>query len=308
MPTERLQKVLARAGIASRRAAERLIERGRVAVDGRVVTELGTKVDPRSQKVEVDGRRVEPEPLVYVVLHKPRGVVSTMSDPEGRPTVAELVRAPSRVVPVGRLDFHTSGVLLLTNDGEFAKALAHPSKGAQKVYVAKLAGVLDDRAVERLARPVVIDGRKTTPAGVRVLRVVDDKTWIELKLSEGRNRQVRRLGEAVGHPVLRLARLEFAGITAEGLRPGAWRYLTRDELTDLRKAYGVPRRIVSPPAPGRTDGARRGAPARTTKASAKKRPASVKGAGGQATPRRAPSSRQKSSGAKPRRARGSRSR
>jgi 23S rRNA pseudouridine2605 synthase len=248
MPLERLQKVLARAGVASRRGAEALIEAGRVHVDGRAVTELGTRVDARRQRVEVDGKRIEAEPLVYILLHKPRAVVSTMSDPEGRPTVAELVRAPTRVVPVGRLDFHTSGVLLLTNDGDFAAALAHPSKGALKVYVAKVGSVLDDQAIERLEKPIFIEGRATRPAEVKRLRTVDGKTWIEVRLREGRNRQVRRMVEAAGFTVMRLARLEFAGLTSEGLRPGTWRYLGADELAALKKQYGVPRRIVSPPA------------------------------------------------------------
>jgi 23S rRNA pseudouridine2605 synthase len=247
MALERLQKVLARAGVASRRRAEELIVQGRINVDGRAVTELGSRVDPRKQRIEVDGRRVEPEPYVYIVLHKPRGVVATMRDPEGRPTVAQLVRSPVRAVPVGRLDFHTSGVLLLTNDGDFAAVLAHPSKGADKVYIAKVSGVMDDAAVERFARPVEVDGKRTRPAQVKRLRTVDGKTWLEIRIKEGRNRQIRRMGEVAGFPVMRLARLSFGGIDAEGLRPGMWRYLTRDELVDLRARHGVPKRIVSPP-------------------------------------------------------------
>jgi 23S rRNA pseudouridine2605 synthase len=228
MAAERLQKVLSRAGIASRRKAEELIVAGRVRVRGRVVTELGTRVDPERDRVEVDGRRVVEEARAYVVLHKPRAVMCTMRDPEGRRTVAELVQGVGvRVVPVGRLDYHTSGVLLLTNDGDFAAALSHPRTGASKVYVAK------------------VDGRASSPAGVELLRVEGDKTWIELTLHEGKNRQVRRLGERAGHPVLRLVRSSFAGITAEGLKPGQWRYLTIDELTELKQRFGVPRKIRS---------------------------------------------------------------
>jgi 23S rRNA pseudouridine2605 synthase len=244
MALERLQKILSRAGISSRRKAEELIEAGRVRVNGRVVTELGTRADPRRDGVEVDGRRITAEPRVYLVLNKPRGVVTTLHDPEGRPTVGALVRgAGARVVPVGRLDYHTSGVLLLTNDGELQSVLQHPSRGVPKVYVAKVQGVLDEARIERWGQSLVVEGKRTQPASVRLLRVEGDKTWIEVMLQEGKNRQVRRLGEAARTPVLRLSRLSFAGITVEGLRPGQWRHLTADELVSLQRAYGVPRRV-----------------------------------------------------------------
>lgn len=250
MAAERLQKVLARAGLASRRAAEELIRAGRVRVEGRKVTELGVQVDPEA-KVEVDGRRVQREPLVYVLLHKPRGVMTTLSDPEGRPTIRELLRGVgARIVPIGRLDFNTSGALLCTNDGELAAKLMHPRTQAPKVYVAKVAGVVDDRARERLSESVWIDGRPTAPAEVRVLRVEGQKTWIQVTLREGRNRQVRRLGEQAGLPVMRLARVSHAGIDTEGLRPGQWRHLDEKELLALRERYGVPRRVkLRAPAP-----------------------------------------------------------
>jgi 23S rRNA pseudouridine2605 synthase len=244
---ERLQKVLARAGIASRRAAEQIILAGRVRVDGRVVRELGTQVDPRKSRVEVDGNKIVAEKLIYIVLHKPRGVVCTLSDPEGRPTIRELLKgAGGRLVPVGRLDFHTSGALLCTNDGEFAQALAHPKREVPKVYVAKVKGTVDDDALERFRERIVIDGRPTQPAQVRRLRFEGDKTWLEITLREGRNRQVRRLGEATGFPVMRLARLSHAGVTSEDLRPGQWRELTLDELVDLKKTYGVPKKVRAP--------------------------------------------------------------
>lgn len=247
MTAERLQKILARAGVTSRRKAEELILAGRVRVDGQVVTELGTKADPRSSKIELDGKRLVAEPLVYGVLHKPRGMVSTLSDPEGRPTVRQLLsRVGARVVPVGRLDFHTSGTLLFTNDGEFAAKLAHPSTKAPKVYVAKVKGSLDERHLARWCESIEIEGRTTRPADVRVLRDEGDKTWIEVTLREGRNRQVRRLGEHARTPVMRLARISQAGITSDGLRPGQWRWLTVDELTALRRAYGVPQRVRAP--------------------------------------------------------------
>ena len=250
MATVRLQKVLARAGIASRRAAEELITGGHVRVDGRLVTELGTKVDPRASKVEVDGQRIVAESLVYVVLHKPRGVVSTMSDPEGRPSVKELLaHVPGRVYPIGRLDFATSGVLLATNDGDFAEALMHPRKAVPKSYVVKVHGLMKPEDLDRWRYGVDLEDGKTLPAKAKMIRYEGDKTWFELTITEGRNQQVRRMGIATDFRVMRLSRLSFAGVTGEGLRPGAWRYLTFDELTALKKEHGVPKRVVSPPMP-----------------------------------------------------------
>ncbi len=254
MAQERLQKLLARAGIASRRAAEQLIVEGRVSVDGKVVRELGVRADGRRQRVEVDGRKIVSESLVYLILNKPRGVMCTLDDPEGRKTIKELVRnAGARVVPVGRLDYHTSGALLLTNDGDFALELQHPRGKVPKEYVAKVRGVLDESKLARFAESIEIDGRRTQPADVRLLRVEGDKTWISIILREGKNRQVRRLGDEAGHPVLRLSRLSHAGITTEGLRPGEWRPLSKDELVTLKKTYGVPKRVHAPaPPPERT--------------------------------------------------------
>jgi 23S rRNA pseudouridine2605 synthase len=270
--------VLARAGIASRRAAEELITAGRVRVDGKVVTELGTKVDPRGSVIEVDGKRAFAENLLYVVLHKPRNVVATMSDPEGRPTVRELIaKVPGRVYPVGRLDFATSGVLLATNDGDFAAELMHPRKAVPKTYIVKVAGTMEDGDLDAWRKGVRLEDGMTLPAKVKLVRheegeaAVHDrddrdgrdgrddrggrggregrgKTWFELTITEGRNQQIRRMGDATGFRVMRLARLAFAGITSEGLPPGAWRYLTWEELTALKKEWGVPKRVVSPPA------------------------------------------------------------
>ncbi len=261
MATLRLQKVLARAGVASRRAAEELIKAGRVRVDGQVVTELGTKVDPRARLIEVDGRRVVRETAVYVALHKPRGVVSTMSDPEGRPSVRELLAdVPGRVYPVGRLDFNTSGVLVVTNDGDFAEGLMHPRQGVPKTYIVKLQGIMKDEDVDEWRHGIELEDGKTGPAKVKLLRYEGDKTWLELTITEGRNQQVRRMGDATRFRVMRLARTSFAGITSEGLPPGRWRYLTVDELTALKKDHGVPRRIVSPPMPEAPTRVRPGAP------------------------------------------------
>ena len=199
MTEERLQKIIARAGISSRRAAEELILAGRVRVNGHVVTELGQKADRRQDRIEVDGKRIVAEAPVYIVLHKPRGVVATLRDPEGRPTVAELVRdAGARLYPVGRLDFATSGVLLMTNDGDFANALLHPRGGVPKTYVAKVHGVMSDEDLDAWRQGVRLEDGMTLPAEARLLRHEGDKTWIELTLREGRNQQIRRMGEATG--------------------------------------------------------------------------------------------------------------
>jgi len=211
-----------------------------------VITELGTKVDPRTSRIEVDGERIVRESPTYVVLHKPRGVVSTMRDPEGRPTVRDLLAdLPGRIYPVGRLDFNTSGVLLATNDGEFAEALLHPRRAVPKTYVVKVQGAMQPRDLDRWRRGVELDDGKTLPAKVKLLRHEADKTWLELTITEGRNLQVRRMGEVTGFRVMRLARTSFAGIDAGDIAPGAWRYLTADEQRALKKEYGVPRRIAS---------------------------------------------------------------
>ena len=236
---ERLQKILAHAGVASRRSAETLITAGKVRVNGKIVTELGSSADARRDRIEVDGKRVVLEKPVYFILHKPRGVVSTLRDPEGRPSLHELVKnVGARVYPVGRLDFHTSGALLLTNDGELTDALLHPRRDVPKIYVAKVRGMVSIEDLDALRNGVVLDdGQKTKPAEVFVLREEDRNTWLQITLFEGRNRQIHRMGDAVRHPVLRLARLSFAGIPTEGLRPGELRELSGDELEKLKKNY-----------------------------------------------------------------------
>jgi len=241
---ERLQKIIARSGLTSRRAAEEFITAGRVRVNGRIVNELGAKADPRKDKIEVDGTRLVAEPPVYIVLHKPKNVVSTLNDPEGRPTVAEYVRnAGARVYPIGRLDFATSGVLLMTNDGDFSNAMLHPKGGVPKTYVVKVHGVMDDEDAQVWRKGVELEDGKTMPADVRIMRHEGDKTWMEVTLREGRNQQIRRMGEATRFPVMRLARLSFAGVTSEGLLPGKWRLLTLDELLEIKKQFGVPKRV-----------------------------------------------------------------
>jgi 23S rRNA pseudouridine2605 synthase len=249
MASERLQKILARAGVASRRAAEEYIAAGRVRVNGRIIRELGAKADPRKDRVEVDGQRLAAEDLVYVLLHKPRGVVSTLSDPEGRPSVKELLAGiPARVFPIGRLDFATSGVLLATNDGDFAEGLMHPRRAVPKTYVLKVKGIMKPEDVDRWRRGVRLEDGMTLPAEAKLIRHEEDKTWLELTIREGRNQQIRRMGDATGFRVMRLARTAFAGVTSEGVRPGTWRYLTREELLELKQAYGVPARVPHAPA------------------------------------------------------------
>jgi 23S rRNA pseudouridine2605 synthase len=229
----RLNAYLARAGVASRRGADELIKAGRVRVNGEEAG-LATFVSA-GDRVEVDGRAVEPEPLAYVLLHKPPGVVTTARDPQRRPTVVGLVGHKTRVVPVGRLDADTTGALLLTNDGQLAHRLAHPRYEVDKVYEAEVEGDPSAETVRRLAEGVELEDGRTAPAEVRRR----GPGRLELVLHEGRKRQVRRMCEAVGHPVRHLHRREYAGLTLEGLAQGEWRELTADELNALRELVSL---------------------------------------------------------------------
>ncbi|MCZ7588361.1 MAG: rRNA pseudouridine synthase [Gaiella sp.] len=229
----RLNAYLARAGVASRRGADELIKSGRVTVDGKP-GELNTFVGA-TDVVRVDGREVGKQALRHVLLNKPRGTITTARDPKGRPTVVDLVGGDVRVVPVGRLDRDTTGVLLLTNDGPLAHRLAHPRYGVEKTYVADVTGEPGDDVVSALAQGVELEDGRTAPARVRRL----GPSRLELVLHEGRNRQVRRMLEAVGHPVVRLRRARYAGLGPGRLRPGAWRELTRDEVRALRRLVGL---------------------------------------------------------------------
>jgi 23S rRNA pseudouridine2605 synthase len=224
----RLNAYLARAGVASRRKADDLIKAGRVTVNGEP-GQLNTFVQ-QHDVVEVDGARVEKQRLTYLLLHKPADTVTTASDPQGRPTVVDLVPKETRVVPVGRLDVDTTGVLLLTNDGELAHRLAHPRYGVEKTYVVEVEGEPTDAALQQLERGVELDDGVTAPAKARRLT----RNTLELTIHEGRNRQVKRMLEAVGHPVTRLHRSAYAGLGVEGLEPGRWRELEPSEVERLR--------------------------------------------------------------------------
>jgi 23S rRNA pseudouridine2605 synthase len=224
----RLNAYLARAGVASRRKADDLIKAGRVTVNGEL-GQLNTFVESRD-RVEVDGKPVAKQRLAYLLLNKPAATVTTASDPQGRPTVVQLVPGEPRVVPVGRLDADTTGALLLTNDGDLAHRLAHPRYGVEKTYIVELSRAPSDEQIEQLAHGVELDDGPTAPAKLR--RVT--KNVVELTIHEGRNRQVKRMFEAIGHRVTRLHRSEYAGLDVDGLEPGRWRELTSDEVERLR--------------------------------------------------------------------------
>ena len=240
--SEHLVKLLAERGIESRRGSERLIRNGDVTVDGEVVTEPGTLVDPRSQDVRIDGRRLPPKPRpVHIVLHKPKGVMTTRDDPEGRKTVFDLLDgAPAGLSAVGRLDYGTEGVLLLTNDGELGYRLTHPSYGVPKSYLAKVSGTPEARKLTRLARGVQLDDGPTNPAIVELVSSAGPSSWILITVQEGRNRIVRRMLDHIGHRVLKLKRVGFGGITLRNLGLGETRNLTVGELEHLRRLVKEP--------------------------------------------------------------------
>jgi pseudouridine synthase len=241
---QRLNKLLSQAGVASRRQADELIRQGRVDVNGKVVTELGAKADPAQDEIRVDGRRLGKAPEHrYLLLNKPRGVVSSRSDPQRRPTVIDILSThgvTGYFYPIGRLDFDSEGLLLLTNDGAFAQAVAHPRAEIERTYETQVVGVPDQRDLARLRRGILIDGRRTRPAKARVLRQVPTRRGkqvvLEIVLREGRNRQVRRMCDAIAHPVERLRRTRIGPVTDRRLRPGQIRDLTKAELNRLRKA------------------------------------------------------------------------
>jgi 23S rRNA pseudouridine2605 synthase len=240
---ERLQKVLARAGFSSRRGAESLMQEGRVTVNGTIVREPGTKADPARDDIRVDGVRVKPGGApVYILLNKPRGVVTTRRDPSGRPTVMDLVPGVSGLFPVGRLDLTTEGLILLTNDGAFAERVSHPRYEVPRVYHAKVRGVPDARALERLRSGVRVNDDLLAVDQVRVIDI-DRNTWVEVTLHEGKQHEVKRLLEAVGHPVSKLRRVAFGPVTLRGLQPGEFRALDPAEVAGLlrgEKSRSIP--------------------------------------------------------------------
>lgn len=240
---QRLQKILAQAGYGSRRACEQLILQGRVRVNGQVVTQLGTQADPQTDVIEVDGKRVQlPEKHTYILLHKPAGVVTTRRDAHAARTVIDLLQGVSApVFPVGRLDADTTGALLLTDDGELAYRLMHPRYGVPKTYLAEVRGEVGEEALRRLREGVQLEDGMTAPAQVQRVRYTDERktTLLRLTIHEGRKRQVKRMCQAVGHPVVRLHRERFGPLVLRNLPAGAWRHLTEEEVTALRRAVGL---------------------------------------------------------------------
>jgi 23S rRNA pseudouridine2605 synthase len=238
---QRLQKLIAEAGIASRRHAEELISAGHVTVNGEVVKTLGTKADPERDHIKVKGRLINPllkgRELVYVLLNKPRQFLSSVSDPEGRPLVTELVpSALGRLHPVGRLDFNTEGLLLLTNDGEFTNVITAARNRVQKVYEVKVKGVPPEHALDRLRRGIVLDdGVRTAPTEIKPLSESETNSWFQVVLREGRNQQIRRMFDAIGHSVLKLRRTRIGFLHDEALKPGHWRLLSPAEVARFKK-------------------------------------------------------------------------
>lgn len=238
---ERLQKIISQAGLASRRHAEELITAGRVTVNGRVVAELGAKVEPGRDVVAVDGQPLAGQRKMYVLLNKPRGVLTTLRDPRGRKTVADLVAdIPVRLFPVGRLDYNTEGLLLLTNDGELTHALTHPSHEVDKTYLAAVVGRPPEEKLDRLRAGIRLADGVTAPARVNIIGYDAEKnlTSLEIVIHEGWNRQVRRMCEAIGHPVEKLKRVKFGFLTLAGVRRGHYRHLEPEEVAQLKNLAG----------------------------------------------------------------------
>lgn len=234
---ERLQKVIAQAGIASRRHAEELITKGLVKVNGKIVTELGTKVVVGKDKISVDGKPLTTDTKkYYILLNKPRGYLTTMSDPQGRKTVSDLLKGfPARLHPIGRLDYDTEGLLLMTNDGELTYALTHPKHEIGKTYAVKVQGIPNDDQLAQLAKGIELEDGLTAPAEVAMLDVIDGNAILEMTIYEGRNRQIRRMCEKIGHPVLRLKRKKLAFLTLDKVQRGHFRHLMPREVNELKK-------------------------------------------------------------------------
>lgn len=235
---ERLQKIIANSGAASRRKAEELIVEGFVTVNGNVVRELGTKADPEKDAIKVSGKLIRlPQRNTYIVMNKPQGYITSMSDPEGRPIVTELLKGvKARVYPVGRLDYDTEGLLIMTDDGDLAHSLMHPSHEIAKTYLVKIKGYLEDKEMEKLETGVKLEDGLTSPAVVRKLKKADANSWIELTIHEGRYHQVKRMLEKVGHQVIKLIRVRYGSIELGNVPPGTFRYMTPEEVKSLKKS------------------------------------------------------------------------
>ena len=237
MAQERLQKILSQAGVASRRQAEKIITEGRVTVNGAVITELGSKADLATDHIKVDGKLLRaPKNQVYIALNKPRGTVTTVTDPEGRETVMDIVRGvKERVYPVGRLDYHSEGLLLLTNDGDLANRIMSAHSHLMKTYLVKVTGVLDEESAQRFRDGVPLMGRRTLPAGLRLMQKAENP-WYEVKLSEGRNNQIRMMFKHFGKLVEKLKRVRIGPLDLGALKPGEYRYLSDEEVKKLKRA------------------------------------------------------------------------
>lgn len=233
---ERLQKIISMAGVASRRHAEEMILEGRITVNGKVIRKLGTKADPERDHIKVDGKLINPrQPKTYILLNKPKGYITSLKDTEGRPTVMDLLKGiKTRVYPVGRLDFDTEGLLLLTNDGDLAHAVMHPKKEIKKTYYVKVKGILEEKDIEILRRGIKLEGILTSPANVKRIKKTNENSWIEMTIHEGKKRQIRRMLEKIGHPVLKLKRVRIGFLDLKGIEPGRYRYLTNEEVSRLK--------------------------------------------------------------------------
>ncbi|MBI3811730.1 MAG: rRNA pseudouridine synthase [Nitrospirae bacterium] len=253
---ERLQKIISRAGVASRRKAEELMTAGAVTVNGRVVHELGSKADSERDHIKVSGKLINPkQPKAYLMLNKPREVVTTLSDPMGRVTVKELLRGVRiRVYPVGRLDYDSEGLLLLTNDGELVQKMLHPSFEVPKTYEIKVRGVLTDEEIRTLSKGVELSDGRTLPCQVRKIEKTEKNSWLEMTIHEGRNRQIRRMLETMDHPVTKLKRIRVGKLELGALPVGRYRYLTSQEIKSLKQYITAPRRARPAPKMSRAVG------------------------------------------------------
>lgn len=308
MQLERLQKIIAHAGFASRREAETMIREGRVTVNGRVVTELGSKAAPGRDHIKVDGKLItRAETHRYILLYKPKEVMTTVEDPQGRRTVIDLVKGVrERIYPVGRLDYYSEGLILLTNDGDLAFKVAHPKHGSVKKYHVKVRGVPQDRIVEKLQRGITIDGKRTLPCEIARMKTTgrgedEGNSWFEVRLREGRTQQIRKMFKAVGHPVSKLRRVAIGPLSDPKLTPGDWRELTAKEvkmlatMTEPAEAKPATKRAPSATRSASPRPASKKKAAGAGSASAKKTPAKTRatrtsskaGAGSRSTPKRA---------------------